>query len=100
MQVQEMSDRAMVTSTSGVEVSNISKAFGGFVAVEPTSFVVPMGALVTLLGPSGSGKTTILKMIAGFEQPSTGTVKIAGIDVTQVAPHKRNLGFVFQQYAL
>ena len=100
MQVSEMGAQTKADNTPGVEVENISKTFGAFVAVEPTSFVVPMGALVTLLGPSGSGKTTILKMIAGFEQPSTGTVQIAGTDVTQVAPHKRNLGFVFQQYAL
>jgi spermidine/putrescine ABC transporter ATP-binding subunit len=83
-----------------VEVHEVSKAFGSVVAVKPTTFTVPAGSMVTLLGPSGSGKTTILKMVAGFEEPSSGRVVISGRDVTAVSPHKRNLGFVFQQYAL
>ncbi|MBS0222507.1 MAG: ABC transporter ATP-binding protein [Proteobacteria bacterium] len=83
-----------------VKVDRIEKRFGSHVAVQPTSFEVPAGKLVTLVGPSGSGKTTILKMIAGFEEPSGGCVLISGVDVTHIPAHKRNLGFVFQQYAL
>ena len=83
-----------------VKVDRIEKRFGSHVAVEPTSFEVPAGKLVTLVGPSGSGKTTILKMIAGFEEPSGGCVLISGVDVTHIPAHRRNLGFVFQQYAL
>ncbi len=83
-----------------VDVQGVSKSFGTLTAVAPVSFSVPAGSLVTLLGPSGSGKTTILKIIAGFEDASSGRVVISGQDVTRTPPHKRNLGFVFQQYAL
>ena len=86
--------------SAAVAVDRIEKRFGTQIAVQPTSFEVPSGKLVTLVGPSGSGKTTILKMIAGFEEPSSGRVLISGTDVTHIPPHKRNLGFVFQQYAL
>jgi putative spermidine/putrescine transport system ATP-binding protein len=89
-----------VGPSAAVTVDGIEKRFGTQVAVQPTSFDVPAGKLVTLVGPSGSGKTTILKMIAGFEEPSGGRVLISGTDVTHIPPHKRNLGFVFQQYAL
>ena len=88
------------STPSAVTVDRIEKRFGMQVAVQSTSFEVPAGKLVTLVGPSGSGKTTILKMIAGFEEPSGGRVLISGTDVTHIPPHKRNLGFVFQQYAL
>jgi spermidine/putrescine ABC transporter ATP-binding subunit len=87
-------------AAAGVAVENVSKSFGSFVAVTPTSFDVPAGALVTLVGPSGSGKTTVLKIIAGFEEPSSGRVLISGLDVTRTPPHKRSFGFIFQQYAL
>ncbi|MGE0716829.1 MAG: ABC transporter ATP-binding protein [Alphaproteobacteria bacterium] len=88
------------SASASVSVEGIEKRFGATVAVRPTSFAVPAGKLVTLVGPSGSGKTTILKMIAGFEEPSGGRVLVSGTDVTKVPAHKRNLGFVFQQYAL
>jgi spermidine/putrescine ABC transporter ATP-binding subunit len=68
--------------------------------VREASFIAPSGSFVTLLGPSGSGKTTILKLIAGFEEPTSGSVLIAGKDVTHLPAHRRNIGFVFQQYAL
>lgn len=83
-----------------VVLQGVSKRYGKSVAVHPTSLTVRAGEFVTLLGPSGSGKTTILKMIAGFEDPTEGTISIAGRDVTHLAPHRRNVGFVFQQYAL
>ena len=84
----------------GVEVRQVSKCFGDVLALKPTSFRIESGTFVTLLGPSGSGKTTLLKIIAGFEEPTTGSVLIDGSDMTDTAPHRRNVGFVFQQYAL
>src|SRR5262249_28778982 len=87
-------------ANGGVEVRGIAKRFGAVDAVRPTTFRVVGGRFVTLLGPSGSGKTTLLKLIAGFEEPTSGTVHIAGREVTHVAPHRRNVGFLFQQYAL
>jgi ABC-type Fe3+/spermidine/putrescine transport system ATPase subunit len=80
-----------------VEVRGVGKRFGAVEAVKPTTFRVARGKFVTLLGPSGSAKTTLLKLIAGFDEPSTGTVHIAGRDVTSVAPYRRNVGFVFQR---
>lgn len=89
-----------LAAAGSVEVRGISKAFGEVAAVREASFIVPSGSFVTLLGPSGSGKTTILKVIAGFEEPTSGTVLLAGKDVTHLPAHRRNIGFVFQQYAL
>ena len=83
-----------------IEVKSLSRRFGPVVAVDDASFRVEEGSLTALLGPSGSGKTTVLRMIAGLEVPDEGTVEIAGNDVTNVPPQKRNVGFVFQQYAL
>src|SRR5262249_32245555 len=99
---QMISDLAKGASAAaaGVEVRNISKRFGDISALKATSFEIESGSFVTLLGPSGSGKTTLLKIIAGFEEPTGGTVRIDGRDMPDVAPHRRNVGFVFQQYAL
>ena len=85
---------------SSVQLNNIVKRFGSFVAVEETSLTVPEGAFVTLLGPSGCGKTTTLRMIAGLLDPSEGDIIIGGRRVNDVPIHKRNLGLVFQNYAL
>jgi len=85
---------------SGIRVENISKRFGGFVAVDDVSFTVNEGELAALLGPSGSGKSTILRVIAGLEQPNTGNIFLTDEDVTFHQAQKRNIGFVFQHYAL
>lgn len=85
---------------SSIELKGVSKAFGPFMAVHPTDLRVEHGELVTLLGPSGSGKSTILSMIAGLLEPSSGRILIGERDVTHVPPAKRNLGVVFQSYAL
>jgi sulfate transport system ATP-binding protein len=82
-----------------IEVHNVSKRFGEFVALDDVSLEVPSGALMALLGPSGSGKSTLLRVIAGLEQPDSGTVVISGKDSTQVRPQQRGVGFVFQHYA-
>ena len=81
-------------------LSNITKQFAGTTAVENFNLEVEKGEFVSFLGPSGCGKTTTLRMIAGFEIPTTGTVKIDDDDITDKAPNQRNVGMVFQAYAL
>ena len=84
-----------------LELTGVRKQFpGGVVAVQHFDLSAARGEFVSFLGPSGCGKTTTLRMIAGFEQPSAGTIMIDGRDVTDAAPNKRNVGMVFQSYAL
>jgi putative spermidine/putrescine transport system ATP-binding protein len=83
-----------------LKLSNISKAFSGTSAVQDFNLDVEKGEFVSFLGPSGCGKTTTLRMIAGFEIPTTGKVTIDDIDITNKAPNQRNVGMVFQAYAL
>jgi putative spermidine/putrescine transport system ATP-binding protein len=78
----------------------VEKYYGQFHAVRGVSFSLPQGRVLSLLGPSGCGKTTTLRMIAGFEQPSTGTISLAGRDITRTPARHRNIGMVFQSYAL
>ncbi len=85
---------------SVVELRNVSKAYGDFRAVDDVDLVVSASEFVTLLGPSGCGKTTTLRMIAGFVLPSSGSIVLGGRDVTNIPPHKREVGLVFQNYAL
>jgi len=84
----------------GIVVEQVSKQFGSFQAVREVSLEVQTGSLVALLGPSGSGKSTLLRLIAGLEQPDTGRVFLTGRDATYEAVQDRNIGFVFQHYAL
>jgi putative spermidine/putrescine transport system ATP-binding protein len=79
---------------------DLRKVFGTVVACDDVGLEVRRGEFVTLLGPSGSGKTTTLRMVAGFTAPSGGTIEIDGRDMTRVPPHRRNVGMVFQNYAL
>ena len=83
-----------------VSVERIVKHYGTFTAVAGVDLSIGRGEFVALLGPSGSGKTTLLMMIAGFEHPDSGAVCIDGIDVSRMPPHRRNIGMVFQKYAL
>ena len=83
-----------------VTLQNIVKRFGSFTAVHPMSLEIPEGSFVSLLGPSGCGKTTTLRMIAGLLDPSEGDIQINGRRINDVPIHKRNLGLVFQNYAL
>jgi sulfate/thiosulfate transport system ATP-binding protein len=83
----------------GITVSNATKRFGDFVALDDVSIEVRDGSLTALLGPSGSGKSTLLRVIAGLEEPDTGRVVISGEDMTHVPVQKRNVGFCFQHYA-
>ncbi|HJR89838.1 MAG TPA: sulfate ABC transporter ATP-binding protein [Aeromicrobium sp.] len=82
-----------------IEVTNVNKRFGDFVALENIDLTVPTGQLTALLGPSGGGKTTLLRIIAGLESTDTGSVVIEGTDATSLPVQKRNVGFVFQHYA-
>jgi putative spermidine/putrescine transport system ATP-binding protein len=81
-------------------LENLSKRFGGHLAVDNLSLGVEQGELVSLLGPSGCGKTTTLQMIAGFVEPSAGSIRLAGRNLLAVKPSQRGLGVVFQSYAL
>jgi sulfate transport system ATP-binding protein len=83
-----------------IEVRNVSKGFGNFVALDNVSFTVPPGELVALLGPSGGGKTTMLRIIAGLEAADSGTVLLEGEDASDRSAKDRGVGFVFQHYAL
>ena len=83
-----------------IQLDHVRKSFGDFVAVEHADFGIRQGEFFAMLGPSGCGKTTTLKMIAGFEQPTSGKVLLNGADVSRVPPYKRNVNTVFQQYAL
>ncbi len=85
---------------STVILDNVVKRFGTFTAVHPTNLEIPEGTFLTLLGPSGCGKTTNLRMIAGLLDPTEGEIRIGGKRVNNVPIHKRNLGIVFQNYAL
>jgi putative spermidine/putrescine transport system ATP-binding protein/spermidine/putrescine transport system ATP-binding protein len=87
--------------TSLVRFNNVTKVFGSdTLAVDNISLSIAEGEFVTLLGPSGCGKTTLLRMLAGFEAPTSGTIELAGEDVTELPPYKRNVNMVFQDYAL
>ena len=83
----------------GIRVNNIVKHFGDFVALNDVSVDIPSGSLTALLGPSGGGKSTLLRIIAGLEQPDSGSIEIAGENSTALPPQRRNVGFVFQHYA-
>ena len=83
-----------------IEIKNVSKFFGEKTALDHINLTVNKGEFVTILGPSGCGKTTLLRLIAGFQTASEGSLCIAGKEVTQTPPHKRPVNTVFQKYAL
>ena len=87
-------------ATEFLRVSGVTKSFGGAPAVDDVSLSIAEGEFVSLLGPSGSGKTTTLQMIAGFSDPDSGTITLGGRDLASVPTHKRDIGVVFQNYAL
>ena len=83
-----------------IELSHLRKTYGPVIAVKDLSIVIEDGEFVVFVGPSGCGKTTTLRMIAGFETPDVGRIHVGGADVTDVPVHRRNLGMIFQSYAL
>jgi spermidine/putrescine transport system ATP-binding protein len=99
----EMSTAALSTHTDpipSVSLRGLSKVFGGSTVVDGLDLDIARGEFFSLLGPSGCGKTTTLRMIAGFSDPTSGTILVDGDDVTSTPPHKRDVNTVFQSYAL
>jgi len=86
--------------TAAVELAGVTKRFGTFTAVDDLHLTITQGEFFSLLGPSGCGKTTTLRLIAGFEQPTEGEIRLDGDDVARVPPYRRNVNTVFQSYAL
>ena len=93
-------DAPMFSERGSVELTDVTKRYGTMVAVDRLSLMVRAGEFLSLLGPSGCGKTTTLRMLAGFEQPDEGFIRISGEYVQNVPPYKRDVNTVFQAYAL
>ncbi|MBZ9997855.1 ABC transporter ATP-binding protein [Mesorhizobium sp. BH1-1-4] len=89
-----------IQSGQSLRLAGVSKTYGGFRALEPTDLDVKAGEFLTLLGPSGSGKTTLLNLTAGYVEPTAGEIRIGARDVTHMPARHRNIGMVFQNYAL
>jgi putative spermidine/putrescine transport system ATP-binding protein len=98
MQVPSASPKP--SSPGRLDINRIGKRFGSVAAVDDVSLNVSAAEFLTILGPSGSGKTTLLKIIAGFENPDFGSVLLDDVDITDISPATRNIGMVFQNYAL
>ena len=88
------------SESAALELQAVGKTFGSTVALEDADLEVAPGEFVTLLGPSGSGKTTMLRLIVGFESPTSGRILLRGRDISRMSPAERDVGMVFQQYAL
>jgi len=95
-----MANSKVSQDTGDLALNRISKYYGDFCAVDDLSLTIPDGSFFALLGPSGCGKTTTLRMIAGLEEPSQGTISIGDTDITTQKPYQRNVNTVFQNYAL
>src|SRR3984885_7789994 len=91
---------ASVEPPAYVRIENVSKRFGDFTAVSNVSLTIERGEIFCLLGASGCGKTTLLRMLAGFETPSSGRLLLDGQDLASVAPYRRPVNMMFQSYAL
>ena len=83
-----------------IDVQNVSKHFGDFVAVDSVNLQIQRGELFSILGGSGCGKTTLLRMLAGFEAPTSGRIFLDGVDITDQPPYERPLNMMFQSYAV
>ncbi|MEZ0167995.1 ABC transporter ATP-binding protein [Microvirga sp. TS319] len=83
-----------------IQLASVSKSFGSLTVIDSLDLTIHKGEFLSLLGPSGSGKTTILMMLAGFERPTQGTITLDGARIDQLPPHRREMGVVFQNYAL
>ncbi|WP_172332019.1 ABC transporter ATP-binding protein [Mangrovicoccus sp. HB161399] len=98
--MQHVPDIDAQERATALRISGLKKSFGDTLAVKGVSLDLAEGGILALLGPSGCGKTTILRMIAGFAEPDSGTITLNGRDITRLAPEKRNAAMVFQSYAL
>src|SRR5437868_15359874 len=87
-------------SSLPISMRQVTKTYGNVAALDHVDLDVRSGEFLTLLGPSGSGKTTLLMVLAGFIRPDTGSVRFGETEVIRLAPHKRDVGMVFQNYAL
>src|SRR3954462_12950736 len=87
-------------AASGLELRGLTKEIAAFTAVDDLDLDVPTGSFFALLGPSGCGKTTTLRMVAGLETPTAGTIRLAGREITYDKPYRRPVNTVFQNYAL
>jgi putative spermidine/putrescine transport system ATP-binding protein len=92
--------QSAATISLPISIRDVTKTYGGTAALDKVSLEIASGEFITLLGPSGSGKTTLLMVLAGFIRPDSGEIGFGGRDVTLVPPHKRDVGMVFQNYAL
>src|SRR5215208_3357035 len=90
----------MTDPQPAIRLTALTKEFGAVTAVDQVDLEIAAGEFFSMLGPSGSGKTTVLRLIAGFEQPTSGTIELFGHDVTKRAPFDRDVNTVFQDYAL
>ena len=90
----------MQSDALNISINDVTKTYGDFFALKDVSLEVKSGEFLTLLGPSGSGKTTCLMMLAGFETATHGDIILDGVSINNIAPHKRGIGMVFQNYAL
>jgi ABC-type Fe3+/spermidine/putrescine transport system ATPase subunit len=97
---QKQTDTKTTVAQSFIEIRRLHHEYGGVTALDSVSLDVRPGEFVTLLGPSGSGKSSLLHILAGLVEPTSGTITIAGRDITRVPPQKREIGLVFQNYAL
>src|SRR5262245_5159251 len=95
-----LSRASLINSTSALRLERICKRYGAFTALEDVDIEIRQGEFFTLLGPSGSGKSTTLLIIAGFENASSGEVYLGNRSLSRVPAHKRQIGVVFQSYAL
>jgi putative spermidine/putrescine transport system ATP-binding protein len=99
-QAEREEERARPSDAPDVRLVALRKAYGDVLAVDDVNLEIGQGEFFTLLGPSGSGKTTTLRMIAGFERPDSGSIELAGVDVSSTPPYLRDVNTVFQDYAL
>jgi spermidine/putrescine transport system ATP-binding protein len=98
--LDDLASEATHDAGPGLELRALTKAFANFTAVDAIDLDVPTGSFFALLGPSGCGKTTTLRMVAGLETPTSGTIRLAGKDITYEKPYRRPVNTVFQNYAL